>query len=297
MRKGEFRVRAQRFLLGELNVGDINGLFLFLRGQSFGHEVVRDVGHMVGHADARDKGLSFKRVSDFYEVSKFQAVKVAKYPNNSIALDAAPSNLIIVMEATLGLLNNDEIKRDLNLRRDQALSLLNKVKRRFSDNGNGTIRWNGLQPNKNEMRLIVALTSVLISRPAYDANDLFREWEELLLRHALIDESQRDLLLSKRAQLILFSIASMHGIKYLLPDGGMVEAEAGWSSETGSAILHVTAKVDLDYNGRPVSWSFPIFSTDLVAAQWAEDFEDGVRTATWTEPIELTAYSKLKRIS
>ena len=107
MRKGEYRERAQRILAGKFNIDDLNRLFLFLRQNSHGNETVRDIGNMIGHADARHQGLSLQRVIDLYEVAKFQAPKIAKHPNWKLDLSDAPPSLISAMEATFRLLGDD----------------------------------------------------------------------------------------------------------------------------------------------------------------------------------------------
>ncbi|WP_373489853.1 hypothetical protein [Parasphingorhabdus sp.] len=129
MRKGEYRIRAQRFLTGEFNVEDLRSLFLFLRQNSYGNQTVRDIGDMVGHSDERNQGISLERISDYSDVMRYIGPKIARHPNNSLDLGDAPAELIPAMDATYNLIDDDRLLRDTGLRRDQTSTALTKLKR------------------------------------------------------------------------------------------------------------------------------------------------------------------------
>lgn len=295
LRKGEFRLRAQRFLTGEFNVDDLNRLFLFLRQNSYGNQTVRDIGHMIGHADSRESGISLRRVNDFYDITQFQAQKVDQYPDWTLDICDAPPSLIRAMEATFRLLDDDIIMRDTGLRRDQAGTALTKLKRRFQPKDNGRLMWTGAPPLEKHFALLKCLTSYIISRPAYDGDALFTETLALLVRHGFMETHQEPLLLARKPHLLLYAIAAMHGVSYQINEDATVEAEAGWASDTGEALLVVTANIEVDHK-RNISWGFPIFSTDLLARDWVADYSSNFRHGQWTVPIELTNEPKLRTI-
>lgn len=297
MKKGEYRQRAQRLLTDESKIDDLNCLFLFLRQNSHGNKTVRDIGDMIAHSDVRNKGLSLERISDLYEIAKFQALKIAEHPNWKFDLSDAPANLISAMEATFRLLSDEIIKRDTGYPRDQASKALAKLKRCFKTKANGRLTWTGSTPDDRQLALTSCLTSYIVSGPAYDGSKLFAEMVSLLRRHNLIDADQEMRLEAKRPNILLYAIAAMHGVRYRMHNGATVEAEAGWSSDTGDALLGVTASIATDYNEKSVSWAFPIFSTDLRASEWASDFTPDRPNVHWKVPIELTSEPRLRPLN
>lgn len=293
MRKGEYRIRAQRFLTGEFRVEDLHYLFLFLRQQSYGKETVADIGNMVGHADARKQGVSMRRVTDHYHIAQYQSVRFEGNPVlRALNIYDAPPNLFDMMDATLRLLASELLLKYTGLRRDQASTALTKLKRRFRDDGNGRLTWTGPNIKPKQVALLDCLTGFIISRPAYDANTFIEETAYLLIKHGFIDEPQRHLLQAKRPHLLLFAIAAMHGARYLLDNGDTVEAEAGWGTDNGDALLRVGASVTVPYRREGIEgtqqWLFSLFETDLKASDWAPDFDAARPNVTWTVPIEVT---------
>ena len=294
LRKGEYRIRAQRFLTGEFHVDDLNRLLLYLRENSFGNQTVYDVGNMLGHGDSRTKGISVKRVSDLYEIARFQFERLGRDVAAPLALDDAPASLPAVMDATLRLLSDEVLARETGLRRDQASTMLTKIKRKFRAKADGRIGWGAPSIRATEIALITCLTQYILSQPAYTADDFFLETQALLIRHGFMDAGQEALLLRRKPHLILFAIAAMHGARYALPDGETAEAEAGWASDTGDAILSVATRMTVMYGGKQVEVMFPTFATDLRAEEWAHDYEPERRSVTWLSPLEITSEPKLR---
>ena len=105
-KKDELRFRVQRFLAGPFNVTDLSTTFLFLRGQSFGRNTVRDIGDMLGHADLRDRGLSVDRVRNLQVIALYKMRAFIGEKSSELDLSDAPPTLLAVMDATLALLDD-----------------------------------------------------------------------------------------------------------------------------------------------------------------------------------------------
>ena len=296
MRKGEYQARAQRFLTGEFHVEDLSTLFLFLRQHSYGRETVYDIGNMLGHGDERDQGISLRRVSDTYVMAQYQIPKAVEHPNFKLYLGDAPPNLFEIMTATLRSISDEKLPEMVGRRRDQASTALAKLRRKFRTKSDGRLEWALPSIHVNDIALIQRLTSHLISKPAYSGDELLEETWQLFLRHGFAREDQHSLLIKRRPHLLLFAIAAMHGVRYLLPDGKTAEAEAGWVTTDDVALLSVYFTMSAPYRDKFVSVGFPVFVTDLSAREWVEDFPD-LRHGHFKTPIELTPKPSLRALA
>ncbi|MEA3540239.1 MAG: hypothetical protein U9R73_14015 [Pseudomonadota bacterium] len=296
-RKHEYRIRAQRFLSGDFHVEDLSRLFLFLRANSFGAETVRDIGDMIGHADSRGKGLSLRRVNDTYAMTRFIIPRVVKRPDPSASVGEIPAGLLEAMEATLRLLDEEHLIRHTGMRKDQASTALTKLKRKVQVQPDGRATWLTSHINPADVALTRCLTSYIISKPAYSADDLFRETQALLLRHGFMDEQQIPLLFARRVHLALFAVVAMHGVRYRLFDSETAEAEAGWEGDDGTPRIIVSVTLKIPHSEGADEVSFPIFDTDLHPGDWSVGYDSTKGTAMWTVPLELTAEPRLKPLT
>ena len=267
---------------------------MYLRENSHGNETVHDVGNMIGHGDSRTKGISIKRVIDLYEVSQFAAPAIEAHPNGKHDILDAPERILEAMAATYRLLDDDVLLRETGLNRAQASTLLTKISRKFVRKPNGRMAWNFPTIHAKEFSLIQCLTCFIVSKPAYTGNDFFEEMQTLLLKHGFMDEEQTDLLLSRRPHLILFAMTAIHGVRYIMPNGDTVIAEAGWISDRGEAILQVSATIRIPW--RKIGLAFPIFDTGLPAAAWAEEYSPSRKNIAWSVPLEVSPSGKLRAI-
>lgn len=294
VRKGEYRTRAQRLINGEFQPHDLSTLLLFLREHSNGMETVRDVGHMLGHSDARTKGVSLERVNDHYEIASFHMPRFAKGADRDLNLHDAPPRMLEAFDATFRLLGDDVLMRETGLTRAQASTRLTRIRRKFVRKSDGRLEWGRPEMHRKELALIQCLNSVIISQPAYSGEDFFNEFVSLLKRHGFMDDGQEDQLARRKPLIVLFAIAAMHGVRYIMPDGNQVEAEAGWVSGFGGALLWVSGKMRV--TGLDIDLGFPIFETDLRAADWCEDYDPARRHMSWLVPIELTSQGRIRTI-
>ncbi len=270
-------------------------LLLFLRENSYGMQTVRDVGHMLGHSDARTKGISLSRVSEHYEMACFHMPRFAEGANRDLNLDDAPPRFFEAMDVTFRLLDDDILMRETGLTRPQASTRLTKLKRKFVKMPSGRIKWGRPKIEDQELALVKCLSSFMLIRPAYTGNGFFAEFSSLLTKHGFMDAGQEYDLERKKPLIILFAITAMHGVRYIMPDGNLVEAEAGWSTEGKEVRLGVSSTMKVP--GLAATIGFPILETDLQAAQWCDEYSPDRRHARWKVPIELTPLGKIRTIA
>ncbi|MEO6717103.1 MAG: hypothetical protein ABIM50_07625 [Novosphingobium sp.] len=294
MRKGEYRTRAQRLLSGKNLAQDLNSLLLFLRENSYGKETVRDVGNMLGHSDARTKGLSVERVIDHYNIASLHMPRFAGGAKTQFNLHDMPTCLPEALDATFKLIDDDALMRATGLTRAQTSARLTRLKRKFTKKSDGMLEWDRPDMHVLERKVIECLTSVIIVRPAYSGEVFFEELSCLLGRHRFIDADQQELLTLQKSPIIAFAVAAMHGVKFIVPDGRHVEAEAGWTTDQGEALLRVAAKMNV--LGLNVDIGFVLFDTEVKAADWCEHYEPSRRSISWTVPIEISADGRIKAI-
>jgi len=293
--KAEYRVRAQRFLGGPFQPADLTALFLFLRNESCVRESVRDLGDMIGHSDIRDKGLSVKRVCAAYQVARHVIFRIRE-TSNLYDLKNAQPDLLEAMGATLYLLSDDIIRRDTGMSRDQALTALAKLKRKFSTKSNGNLEWNSYPPTQKELATIKCLTGYIISQGAYEPEILLEDVRFVFRKYGLIDASQDAALDRRKDHLSLFVLSVVHGVRFTLPGGELAEAAVGWSDELGTARLNASVTMEVNSKGRPITLAFPFFSSGLSPSIWLEDYDPKIRACFLTGPIEIVDGAKLRRI-
>ena len=292
-KKDELRFRVQRFLAGPFNVTDLSTTFLFLRGQSFGRNTVRDIGDMLGHADLRDRGLSVDRVRNLQVIALYKMRAFIGEKSSELDLSDAPPTLLAVMDATLALLDDSILLHHTGMSRGQVVAALAKIKRKFSVKENGKLFWDCWKITDKQLSTIKCLTSFIISKPAYAADDLVEDTLYLLLKHRLMDEHQVDLFYTKRDYLLLFAIVSMHGVTFDCPQGVPAEAKAGWGTVDDVPSLNVC--VEFPIQDEPeLKIALALFDTQLNPTLWSEDWIDGRPHIVFDRPIEISVEGRLR---
>lgn len=289
--KDELRFRVQRFLTGPFDVNDLTKLFLFLRGYSYGRQSVRDLGDMIGHADVRNKGLSVDRVRNVQTIALFKVPLFRPNGRKSIVLSDAPSTLLAAMDATFQCLDDALLENNTGMTRDQVGTTLTRIKTKFSVKDNGNLYWDSYPIKEKELSVIKCLTSFLISKEIYTADELVGDTLYLLLKYGFIDADQANLFYAKRDYLVIFAVASMHGVTFDCPDGVPAIAKAGWSTQDDNTHLCVT--VNFPVPDGP-NLGMALFNTSLPASLWCENYEEGNNNAHFNCPIEITNEGKLR---
>jgi hypothetical protein len=289
--KDELRFRVRRFLTGPFDANDLTKLFLFLRGYSYGRQSVRDLGDMIGHADVRTKGLSVDRVREVQTIALYTIPRFLPNGPKVLVLSDAPSALLAAMDATFNCLDDALLKYHTGMTRAQVGTILTRIKRKFSVKNNGNLYWDSHPINEKELSVIKCLTSFLMSKEIYSADELVEDTLCLLLKHQLIDGDQLQLFHAKRDYLVIFAVASMHGVTFDCPDGVPAEAKAGWSTEGDNT--HLSVSVNFPVPGGP-ELALSLFDTNLHPSLWSEDYEAGSRNVHFNCPIEITNEGKLR---
>ena len=288
----ELRFRVQRFLTGPFDACDLTKLFLFLRGKSVGRQSVRDLGNMIGHADIRDQGISVYRVRDAQTIALY---KMRRLMANSTTLDLedAPPTLLAVMDAAFNLLDDETIMRETGLTRNQIGTNLTRIKRKFSVKSSGNIFWDNSFINEKEISIIKCLTEFLISEDVYSSSELIEDTLYLLLKYKFMDDNQIDLFYSKSDYLLIFAVASMHGVMFDCPEGIPTEAVAGWTTSGEKTYLNVSVTFPIQ-DDPEIKLGLSLFTTELHPSIYSEDYVEGERHISFDCPIEITEEGKLR---
>lgn len=292
-KKDELRFRVQRFLTGPFSVNDLNAVFLFLREYSFGRQSVRDLGDMIAHADIRNKGVSVNRVRDMQTVALYKLRPLVDNSAVELNLNSAPPKLLAVMDATFNLLDEITLHRETGLSKSQIGAALAKIKRKFSVKDDGNIFWNSHPPSNKEKSIIICLTRFLISRCAYSADELVEDTLYVLIKNGFMGPEQSELFYTKRNHLLIFAVASIHGVLFDCRDGVAAQAEAGWTTVGDDTYLNVSVTFPVSENPE-LKIGLALFDTDLHPALFCEDFEQDKRHATFAHPLEITEEGKLR---
>jgi hypothetical protein len=292
-KKEEFRLRAQRFLTGTFDQSDLNALFLFFRTNSFGCMSVRDLGDMIGHAETRNKGISVDAVRAMRTVAAFHLKRIG---NNEadFNLNRVPSDFFDLMDAALIITSAADLKDMTGLNKKQAKSNLFAMRHGFSHLLDGSRSVKGYSLAKNDLNVVNALSRSIISGGPYNADVLFQETLHLFKKHDFLELDQEKNAHARKDHLTLFAIAAMHGVIFDLSDGMNAEAMAGWHTRDGLPILHVAAHFIVPFGNDYTKIAFELFSTDLRADHWCENYDATQETAIFLDPIEVTGMPKLR---
>jgi hypothetical protein len=200
------RTRVKRLLRGDFHPADIKDLFIYLRFHCDGRKTVQEIGHFSSHQNERDRGITTDSTVDWLYVAYFHL-----WRNGSpFDLQSMPPATTNYFKIAIDRIDPEFIHRMTGMRRCDAYKLINIIAERITQNADGT--W--AAPNdltQSEKSLINCVSSVMVLKPAFEADLLCDEFiatlqsNELITEHELSDNGE-----TIRTLVQLYAISIMH---------------------------------------------------------------------------------------
>lgn len=279
-RSAEMRWRVERLLAGDLQTEHMTRLFLWLRQRTYGVVTIKEVGHFIAHPDERNLGPVTKEVQDFFTFLRLRLPLLGE----TIDLSNMPPGFKAALLGNFRKITAAIIKRDTGLKRKDAGEALKSALDKFSDDtAQAASLKTALTPN--ELAILRCCLSYIVSKPAFTAADLYRDFVFVLCKNKLLDNAEKPRLETVRSLLVLYAITSMHQVDLILEDGWNANLSAG----VFDGRIQVTATAKVPSKKSEVSVAFPFFETDLRAEEWVEPSLIPDKDAHWLCPIYLTS--------
>jgi hypothetical protein len=241
----DLRHRARRLSSGDHRVEDLDRLYLGQRTRSWNHSAFREIGDFVAHRDVRDKGLVTQAGRDV-----FTSIDVWSLPMRGRKPSWA--DIERAAQANLRLASDDQLIAGCGCRRPTArkrlASALGKVDRKET-------------PTQPEFRVLDFLGNRFIWKPAFNSDQLFSEFADVLLRNRIVEKPDLAALSGARAFLILHAVAVMHGSSIVLENGHRARLLAGYANKERR--LEVKMEISFADLGKPLMAPICLFLTDL----------------------------------
>lgn len=270
------RARVERLLNGDVRGDDLSRLLLFTRDHCDGRRTVKEIGDFIAHHTDRNKGLVTDEARDWFLTTSFVMPRLQG--DRILDLAKLPPNIAKVLAASYRRLDARILRDHAGLRYADAYKMLPEIFKKLAANRDGTLSVTHAH-TASELRLIETLLSYIVSRPAFDAEKLFSEFEASLRSNGLVKKEERDRFATVRPALALLAVAEMHNCTLELEDGSNCKLSANISDGT----LAVYAPVLIP--GTTVFVSQAIFTTSLQAANYCSEplLE---RPEPWTMDLE-----------
>ena len=246
----DLRLRARRFLAGDLRTGDLDRLFLGQRDRSWGHAAFREIGDFVAHRDTREKGLVTQIGKDVFTSVEVWSLKLrGREPSRADIARAA--------EANLRLASDEQIRSGCGCQRGAAekrmRSALEKLDR-------------GETPTQPEFKAFSYLGNRFIWKPAFTSRQLFAEFSDVLIRNNIATKPEIAALNEAEAFVAQYALSVMHGSTILLDDGTKARLYAGYANL--DRFLEIKMEILFGELGKPLMAPVCLFLTDLRADQY-----------------------------
>jgi hypothetical protein len=283
------KARVGRLLHADFRPDDLQNLFIYARDHCDGRRTITDIGAFVAHHNERNKGIVTQSTRDWFAVARYHAsahgsqLDWRKMPPTTRDYFRIAANRI---EAKL-------IRDKTGLKQAKANKIMNELAGRLTQNADGT--WT-LPTNlsADERSLVQCVSSVLVVKPAFEANRLYEDFTATLRSNGLITGTE----LSThgetlRALVELFAVAAMHNCVIQVGDGTTTRLKA--KPEPDVKQIWVNAPVPGAVPNQPrIIISCSMFTADVDPA--ASCHPDLVANQDWDFEIELSPDKRLSRL-
>lgn len=284
------RARVERLIGGTFRPDDLMGLFLFARDHCDGRESVAEIGHFVAHHDERDKGIITRSTRDWFVVARYHCSIFG--PNGPQPYDAQklPSVARDYFKIAVNRMDAKMIAEKTRLRRAEAYKLMAEVVDRLIQNPDGT--WALPRDlTSTEFKLVECISSVLVVKPAFEADQLFDDFVATLKSNGLIMKEElpahRDDL---RLLVELYAIAAMHNCTVQIGDGTTTQLKA--RPEPTIKKININAAVPEAFPGKPgVFVACSIFTANVDPTIYCHP--DLLANPNWDCEIEVSPDKRL----
>ena len=254
----------ERLLQGERRESDIARLFLHAREHAyFGSESVREIGNFVAHSGDRTQGFVTQSAKDLYSIVHFK-FKHLNIDIDATKLDPEFKNFLLATFNRLDLKSFGRKDSSKSERYKAIKSLCEKM--RTNTDGSFTLINNSDNSwliNELEYREFSTLTQVMILKPAFTGEELFRDFSKGLKRSGLILESEVREFKKLSSFVQLFAIAAMHRSNIKINDNssGFLSADLDDGHKTGYLVTSIF--IELIKDGNPLTVGTTLYTTKL----------------------------------
>jgi hypothetical protein len=248
-------------LSGGFRPDDLMGLFLYARDHCDGREPVTEIGDFVAHHNERDKGIVTRSTREWFAVARFH---VSRFGPHGKPLDSRkmPPTTRDYFKIAVNRLDAKLIREKTGMRRVDAYKLLNDVAERLAQNVDGTwaLPSNLTQP---EVSLIEYVSSVMVVKPAFEADRLCDDFIATLKSNGLITKEE----LSEHREALgtlvqLYAVAAMHNCVVQIGDGTTTQLKASPEPDVKQIIVNA-AVPDARPNQPPIFISSSMFTANV----------------------------------
>jgi len=234
------RARVERLLRGDFRPDDLTGLFLYARDHCDGREPVAEIGDFVAHHNERDRGIVTRSTREWFAVARYHVSRFGPYgkPFDSEKMPPATRDYFKI---AVNRVDAKLVREKTGMRRTDALKLMNDVTGRLTQSAEGT--W-ALPRNltQREVSLIECVSSVIVVKPAFEAERLCDDFIATLKSNGLITKEE----LSEHGEALrtlvqLYAVATMHNCVVQIGDGTTTQLKA--NSEPDAKQIVVNAAV------------------------------------------------------
>jgi hypothetical protein len=260
------RARAERLLRGDVRGEDISHLLLYVRSRSFGRQAVRDVGDFIAHRDGRDVGLSAERANEFHTTFKYLMSRL-ELGNKTVPSTAVSAEYLEYVKLRFRRTAPEKVRKITGMKYPAAKREFEEVMKATRLNNDGTYQ---LPPLSNQaiVDLLDHLASVLDFSAAITGRNLLEQLFEVFSRLELMKASEAPLYRAVSPQLLLFTVAIMHGSQIALSDD--LTGQLCFANRQGKVFVSLTFHHAHGASGGSIGLETLLFETDLASHEHCE---------------------------
>ena len=220
------RARVERLLRGEFRPDDLAKLFIFARDHCDGRESITDIGAFIAHHTERDRGIVTRSTRDWFAVARYHMATFG--PNGRLPHDSRrmPPETRDYFKLAINRMDPKILREGTGFYRAEAHKIMQDLANKLTKNEDGTWAMSA-DLSKNEQILVEFISSVLVTKGAFEAESLCEDFIAMLKSNGLITKDeirQHKDALSPLVQ--LFAVAAMHNCAVDLGNGTMTQLRA-----------------------------------------------------------------------
>jgi hypothetical protein len=285
------KARVGRLLYGDFRPDDLTGLFLYARDHCDGRETITDIGAFVAHHNERNKGIVTRSTREWFAVARYHASSLGPR-GKSLDWRKMPPATRDYFQIATNRIAAKLIRDKTGLKQATANKIMSELAERLTQNTDGT--WT-LPTNlsANERSLLQCVSSVMVVKPAFEADRLYKEFAATLKSNGLITRTELSTHGKTLRMLVqLFSVAAMHNCVVQVGDGTTTQLKA--KPEADVKQIWVNAAVPGAVPNLPrVNISCSMFTADVDPAVCCHP--DLLTKQDWDFEIELSPDRRLSR--
>lgn len=283
------RVKAQKLVqkleTGNFDENDIDNIFMRLRAYSHGNKIFREVADFVAHNNERNKGVTAESLEAFYLSIKYFLEYVS--PKKSLDISRPfPIYVKKLMKYQIDKSKDSYLKEKFNVTKKRLKSRIDSI---FSeDKKNHKAFMKKPTMSADTFKALQHILSFIGSHPVFDQNKVISELlavikankldvnEVNILNHGdrivacvvlLLHETTFEYGAQKQGycRVSCEKTSISHNQRFIDQDGNPVEHIESFGN------LQVLGHVILDKDGKDLTVSYPLMTTNLSAEIWCED--------------------------